>query len=622
MKITYLAASLLLLITGCTGNSTPISISDKPATTTYAIHNPRTIQAFEGMSVILNEETALAWGEVREVKNFGNLHALKKSIAIDKDGKIIFLQNNPNLEELLQSVVSTPIKNIDWTFEGHSSGGRFVAVTEKGELIGEPLSPPVMYGKFVSTALSANSAIALRDDGSVFQWTQGENEAREVAPDSGRIVKIAAGAKHFIALFEDGRVATWQDAQKGHDISCGFLSPCSNYRAPKPNFTPPYIIPSYLTLLTGAIDVSASDNVNAVVLADGSVQFWGKYSEDFMPPTELSDIVEISIAGVGGYGKSGDYGTTDTQGLAKTSTGEIVTWGGIGVATKSARELSNIKKIFPSFGWVTQDGKLFSQLSTYTRKIKIDNAQGHDPIISAILDWRPTIAVLEGESGNIYVDIPTSMTQHGYSYTLNTFENIVSYSANKEIIVYTNQLGELHHFPDSNSRWDNAFSTVSLESTINKLSINDHHALALLDDHNVISWGVGNELDSYKVPEFNEDITDIFAGEDFSIALTRNGRIVYWGKDEQLMTERFALLPPIKAIGSNGYALITENDEPILWASNMTILHDLGPIKDAIVEHGIAYALTADNRIRAWSENNSFTVGKELYESIRFIQTH
>ncbi|BCD96283.1 hypothetical protein [Marinagarivorans cellulosilyticus] len=621
MKITYLAASLLLLITGCTGSSTPISISDEPADPTYTIDNPRTIQAFEEMSVILNKGTALAWGKAKDLKSIDNLHALIKSIAIDTDGKIIFLQNDPNLEELLHNVVSTSIKYIDWKLERYSSEGRFVAVTETGELIGGPISPPLMQGKYVSTALSANSSIALREDGSVFQWDQDGNEAWQVAPDSGRIVKIAAGDKHFIALFEDGRVATWRDIRKGINLGCGLLSPCPDYRPPKPNFTPPYITPSYLTLLTGAIDISASDNVNAVVLADGSVQFWGEYSEDFIPPVELSDIVEISISGVGGYGKSGDYGTTDTQGIAKTTSGEIVTWGGIGIATKNASELSNIEKIAPNFGWLTQDGKLFNYATAYTRKIKIDDNQTYDPII-AVTQRQLKIGVLEGESGNVYVETPTHWTERGYDYTLTTFEEVLSYSTNAEIIAYTNRPGELHHYPDSNSLWEDAFSRISFEPTINKISLSDHHALALLNDHSVISWGINIEFGENKVPEFNDEIIDIFAGNGFSIALTKNGRIIYWGKDEKLISERFYLFPPIKAIGSNGYALITKNNEPILWNSDIATPKDLGPIKDAIVEQGIVYALTTDNRIRAWSENNSFNIGKEIYESIRFSQVN
>ena len=146
------------------------------------------------------------------------------------------------------------------------------------------------------------------------------------------------------------------------------------------------------------------------------------------------------------------------------------------------------------------------------------------------------------------------------------------------------------------------------------------HAVALLADHTIAAWGIGNNFGEQNVPQLTEDIVDVFAGEGFSLALTVSGKVIYWGKDEYLFSEKMATLPPIKAIGRNGYAFISQTDELVLWFEDAAIPENLGPIQDAIIEDDFSYALTTDGRLRAWNESDTFRIGAEFYDSVNFGQ--
>ncbi len=599
-----------LFILGCGGASTPITYSDSPEVPTYVEPVPKTLMSFKGMAGVIDEAGDVkSWGNVKRLEGVNEIVAFEKGAAISRDGELVQLQDNTLLEVAMAKLGSAYVRDFDW-LHTRSESPKVLAATLEGELIGSP-EPPEIYGRFTAVALTEDAAIALREDGSVFQWGRGEIIERITAHEHGRVVQIDSGKHHFIALFEDGHLATWRDFTAPTSIGCGFYSSCSQPRYPKAHRIAS-LPPVNLTKTYGAIAISATDTVNAAVLADGSVHIWGEYAEDFKPNFELENIINISLDGVGGKGDSGDYGTTATQAMALTANGEIVVWGGQGFASKSPRELSQIAAIDPDFGWTTQSGQLFSHSMPFKRSItKIDSTV--DTVIA--VHETPRITLMKGESGSLYADVFEGGLESLVIRRMHTFEGVINYSFNGKDFVYVTDSGEVGHFPDSQGLWQTAYAPINKD--IVKVSMSAGHVLALLADGTATAWGLSNDFGEQDVPSIEEELVDIHAGEGFSLALTKRGAVYYWGKDGDLISPLLKSFPAIKALGQNGHSVITEDDRLLPINVDNEIPNDLGPVQDAVVHDGWGYALSQDGRLLGWGSH--FSLGSDFYEAIDFF---
>lgn len=600
-----------LFIIGCGGDSTPVTYSDSPEVPTYVEPAPKTLMSFKGMAAVIDEAGDVkSWGNVKGLEGVNEIVALERGAAISREGELVQLQDNTLLEVAMAKLGSAYIRDFDW-LRAKSESPKVLAATLDGELIGSP-EPPEIYGRFTAVALTEDAAIALREDGSVFQWGRGEIIERITAHEHGRVVQIDSGKHHFIALFEDGHLATWRDFTAPTSIGCGFYSSCSLPRYPKAHRLAS-LPPVNLTKTYGAIAISATDTVNAVVLADGSVHIWGEYAEDFKPNFELENIINISLDGVGGKGDSGDYGTTATQAIALTANGEIVVWGGQGFASKSPQELSQIAAIYPDFGWTTKSGQLFSHSMPFKRTItKIDSTV--DTVIE--VQEAPFITLMKGESGSLYADIFEGGLESLVIRRVHKFEEVRDYSFNGKDFVYVTDSGEVGHFPDSQGLWQTAYAPINQD--IVKVSMSAGHVLALLADGTVVTWGLSNDFGEQDIPALTESLIDIHAGDGFSLVLSEQGTVYYWGKDDNLISPHLRNFPAIKALGLNGHSVITENDRLLSIKNDNNVPNDLGPVQDAVVYDDWGYALSKDGRILGWGSN--FSIGSDFYDGIEFYR--
>lgn len=116
------------------------------------------------------------------------------------------------------------------------------------------------------------SAIALKTDGTVWEWTYSSYTTRQISVSDA--IKIAAGRGHNLILKKDGTVWAW-----------GYHGDCGEGGEPASEFSPPAseargFGPRQIRGLKRAVAVSAGNRVSVALQADGTVWWWGNRTGD------------------------------------------------------------------------------------------------------------------------------------------------------------------------------------------------------------------------------------------------------------------------------------------------------------------------------------------------------
>lgn len=179
-----------------------------------------------------------------------------------------------------------------------------------------------------SVAAGGSFSIALKRDGTISSWQNGQTSALLPSPTGGltNLVAIAAGSAHGLALRANGSVVAWGDASAGQldtpphlsnvvAIAAGGIHSLA-LRADGTvvgwgeNSYQQTTIPAGLT---GVVAIAAGYETSLALRSDGTVVAWGAPISDFsINPATLTNVVAVSA--------------TDYLGLALHADGHISSW--------------------------------------------------------------------------------------------------------------------------------------------------------------------------------------------------------------------------------------------------------------------------------------------------------
>jgi len=170
-----------------------------------------------------------------------------------------------------------------------------------------PMVPPSDLTNVVAIAAGGTFGLALRDNGTVAAWGNGDYGKLAVPTDLTNAVAIAAGSGHCVALRVDGTVAAWGWNYHGQSI-----------------------VP---TGLSNVISIAAGQTYTLALKEDGTIIFWGADSAgQGQIPSDLTNVVAIA----GG----------SQHCLALKSDGRVVAWGwNTGGQTNVPLDVTNVVAI-------------------------------------------------------------------------------------------------------------------------------------------------------------------------------------------------------------------------------------------------------------------------------------
>jgi alpha-tubulin suppressor-like RCC1 family protein len=309
------------------------------------------------------------------------------------------------------------------------------------------------------------------------------------------IVAASAGGFSALALTEDGEVYSWGNS--------GALGRASTNGDPLPGKVRDATGNSTLQRI---VAVSVGDD-NALALSDdGTVYSWGEYSGQAADPAALPGVV------IGVVGKAVAVSAGFDWSAALLADGRVMTWG-YGAGNDQAYNLGR--------GPV---GKAAAAVPGYV----IEKATGQPitNIVSISAGWLHGLALTT--QGQIYA------WGHNENGTLGQADDAIN-----------NRPGEpaalLVKAPGSSTAW----------TGVKMVAAGGTHSLAMDALGNVFSWGYsqnGELGDGANHPRVNDsaraepvvnaagigqlsDITAIASGYDYSLALTKDGSLLIWGRD-------------------------------------------------------------------------------------------
>jgi alpha-tubulin suppressor-like RCC1 family protein len=330
-------------------------------------------------------------------------------------------------------------------------------------------------------AISAGgcSVIALKNDGTVISW--GSDAASMPAGLSG-ITAIAAGWRHAMALQSDGTLVGWGNlfTNRKFEIPAGLSGVVSiaisqmQAMALKENgeLVTWGALKPLSRSLNGAIKISCGAGFNLALFKDGTVTGWGyNLFGQADIPEGVTDVVDVAAGG--------------WHSVVQKRDGTVIAWGSNQFGqTSIPSELRNPTKITAGFYHtlaISQSGTITGWGKNDAGQIPTTSQLGPAPIRSVAAYGDYTVFVRA--DGTI-----------GYSGAFESSHPLVTPPAGNDYI---------------------AVSTGAV------------HAAALKRNGTVVAWGM-NDIGQTDVPSLLNDVVDIQAALDGTVALTAHGDVVQW----------------------------------------------------------------------------------------------
>ncbi len=382
-------------------------------------------------------------------------------------------------------------------------------------------NPPTGLSEAVAVAAGFKHSLALKSNDTVEAWGANDKGQCDVPIGLSNVVEVSAGMRHSLALKSNGMVEVWGATGLGQcDVPLG---------------------------LSGVVAVSAGYNHSLALKSDGTVEAWGDNgSFQCEVPNGLTDVVAVSAGG--------------NHSLALKSDGTVVAWGDNTKGQCNVSELTDVVAI--SAGWyhslaLKSDGTVVAwgaggrgqcevpeglNLSGCLSGLAVSEAFLIPEFDSEILDYVIYVdnatteleltATLADKSHKLYIQDQEQEQESGVAKNISSLlvgSNIVTV----EVSIPSSRL--LRRYTMNINRMGETLSpsvdVTKAKEAGRRISAGQNHSLALKNDGRIVAWGSnGNDNGEGKcdVPEglFAEEVS---AGQLHSLAIRTGGAIEAWG---------------------------------------------------------------------------------------------
>ncbi|MCX8157379.1 MAG: immunoglobulin domain-containing protein [Verrucomicrobiae bacterium] len=451
-----------------------------------------------------------------------------------------------------------------------------------GNTSGQTNVPPGL-SNVVEIAAGGFHSLALRQDGTVVAWGEYNDGQTAVPPSLSNVVAISAGQLHSLALTADGRVVAWGDNFEGQgNVPAG---------------------------LYDIIAISAGWYYNMVLRADGTVAVWGNNccGQTQVPPG-LSNVVAISAG--------------EAHCLALRADGTVVAWGdNENGATNVPAGLSNVVAIsagsthslaLQADGTVVGWGKYrFSESAT-------NIPPGLTNVVSIGAGFYYSLALVGNCPPRLAPPVLTHRVVEGSPAVFNagaTGWRPLSYQwrFNGSPIAGANQPWLTRHpvTPLVTGDYD---VVVTNPYGVATSRVSHLQMVPPPLPPQVVVWG-NEPRGLFWVPPGLRDVIAVVAGENYNLALRRDGTVVAWGDRWESSLPNYVpmLMPPgvtnVTAIAAgNHHALALRADGSVMvWGwqagSYAPVAQSLSNVVSLAAGFYHNLALTTDGTVLAWGAN-------------------
>jgi len=244
---------------------------------------------------------------------------MSHSIALKEDGTLWTWGSNQNLQlgkgrDILAQATPEPVKEVT-SFVSIAAGYNFsLALRYDGDVyvLGDGGTAPIYKAPgltgIIAIVAGQTDGLALDIDGTVWQWTIGENPKKVSKLSS--VAAIVAGGAHFFALTHSGEVWAWGANWSGQ-LGDGTTTDAD--------------VPIKVESLANIIYVAAGYSHSLAVAHDGSVYAWGSNTYGQLGDgTTTTQLTPVKVKGISGAVQAAAGNETS---MVLTKDQKIYTWG-------------------------------------------------------------------------------------------------------------------------------------------------------------------------------------------------------------------------------------------------------------------------------------------------------
>lgn len=356
-------------------------------------------------------------------------------------------------------------------------------------------TPPTDLTNIIGVAVSGNSSpgtetmLALRRDGTVVAWGDGDFGKADPPPDVTNVVAIAGGGYHCMALRSDGTVVAWGAGTLNFGVLFEFGQS---------------IVPAGLSNI---VSIAGGGAFSSAVKSDGTLVSWGgDLDGELLTPGTLRNVSTVVAGGA--------------SGLALKRDGTVVGWGDCDTTSPNGNlaapaGLSNVVAIAAG--------------STFSLVLKSDGT---------VVSWGEKIPLPSGLSNIVAIaagdQLAWALTRDGtlVGTGISGLTNVTEIAGGDEGALALNTDGTI----------------ISLAgppppaglTNVTGIAVGSFDEMALLKDGTVIEWGYDAGGNTNVPPTLTNALA--ISARDHSVALTPDGHVTGWGNyyDESIQA---AILP-------------------------------------------------------------------------------
>ncbi|MBJ6362770.1 fibronectin type III domain-containing protein [Paenibacillus sp. GCM10012307] len=444
--------------------------------------------------------------------------------------------------------------------------------------------------------ISANtsSAFALLNDGTVKAWgsnscTLGAINSTSASPVTfpqlEGIKRIAVGGNFAAALTEGGTVVTWG---------------CNNYGQLGLGNTSNSVYPKTIPNLSDVADIAVGTDFMLAKMKDGTVKSWGNFSNGQLgigtitasqtSPKEVAGLTNVKAITVG-----------SNFSFAVLVDGSVMGWGynlngQLGTGTTSTvnspakiTDLSNIDYVAAGINhtWAfTTNGEIYVWGNNSSSQLGIKSSLVTNQLKPKLLQQLGSINSIYLGS---YTSFVTDQNNQTWALGLNDYSQLgLEDKATKDTLTMINDL----NVSDANLDIEVLGRDLSMFSS--PFTFTSH----MFANDKLYSWGkntnpaidpdVAGDLSSPRVITRLGDVKQVTYGEDFALALTKDGKVKSWG---------------VNTSGQLGLGDTVTRTDP-------TTISGLAGVKKLVAAAGFAVVLMQDGTVATWGKNTSGQLGQ------------